>query len=202
MANIWRDPIFDRTSADVAFAIRQIAAWKESHTHSGDVVVETDKIVINGGNVSVGEDSVVLQTNGVAYIEDSLMVQFGGVYDLKGCLNLSDITRIEDNISYIADRLIQSHYPVVVASKEWTKTDLPNANDMKRIAKNIQSIINGFVSPIKKVEIPETMLSYQDINNLEHNLYLLKELLDIMSTSFIPSGTNKCGDTIRLPIRR
>ena len=202
MANIWRDPIFDRTSADVAFALRQIAAWKESHTHSGDVVVENDKMIINGGEVVINDDSVVLQTNGVTYVEDdALIVQFGVVHDLKGCLNLSDIIRIEDNISYIASYLKQYQYPVVVDSKVWVQSDIPNIVDMKRITNNIRSMWGGFVTPSGVVSMSDTMLSYEDINALEYNLYLLKALLDTMQGSFIKSGTHKCG-AMRLPIRR
>ena len=204
MADIWREPIFDRTYTDVTYAIQKIADWKVSHTHMADIKVESDKLVVNSDGVTeTKSDSIVLETEGTAYVEnDVLYAQLGCVYDLKGCLNLSDLTRIEDNISYIAKRLISYRYPIVVASKEWVKTDLPNENDMKRIANNIKIICNGFVSPSEKVAIPDTMLSYQDINNLERNLYLLKELLDLMIASFIKSGTHKCGSTNRLPIRR
>ena len=203
MANIWRDPIFDRTSADVAFALRQIAAWKQSHTHSGDVVVETDKVIINGGEGSVADDVAVLQTSGVAYVEDGvLVVQVGIVHDLKGCLNLSDITRIEDNIAYLANQLKAYPRPNMAQCKEWTKNGLPTATDMKRIGANIRSLFAGFYTPPGATEVPDVMLSYEDINALERNLYLLKQLLDAMEGSFIKSGTYKCGTATRLPIRR
>ena len=203
MANIWREPIFDRTSADVAQAIRQISEWKQKHTHWADIAVDYEKVSINEGKVTTTPNSIILEHNGAVYVEDkALVVKLGVVYDLKGCLNISDLIRIEDNISYIADRLTQYHYPIVVSSKVWVKTDLPNANDMKRIAKNIHSIIEGFVAPSEKVDIPEMILSYQDINNLERNLYLLKEILDVMEQCFIQSGTLKCGATNHLPIRR
>lgn len=203
MANIWRNPIFDRTSADVAFALQQIAAWKQSHTHSGDVVVEADKLAINGGEVATGDDSVVWKTDGITYVEDdALVVQFGIVHDLKGCLNLSDITRIEDNISYLTSRLTQYRYSLDVNTKEWTKDSLPTAQDMKRIGTNIRSLINKFAKSRDSVTVPDVMLSYEDINALELNLYLLKQLLDAMVLSFIKSNTYKSGATMRLPIRR
>ena len=203
MANIWRNPIFDRTSADVAFALQQIAAWKERHTHSGDVIVENDKMIINGGEVAINDDSVVLQTNGVAYVDsDALVVQFGIVHDLKGCLNLSDITRIEDNIAYLASQLRAYEPPAIIQSKEWSKNGFPTALDMKRIGENIRSLFAGFYTPPGAREVPDVMLSYEDINAIERNLYLLKELLDVMTDSFIKSGTHKCGTATRLPIRR
>lgn len=203
MANVWREPIFDRTSADVATAIQKIAEWKEKHTHWADIAIDYEKVSINEGEVIKTEDSIILQYDGAVYVEDEVLIaQLGVVYDLKGCLNTSDLTRIEDNISYIADRLTQYRYPIVVSSKVWMNTDLPNTNDMKRIAKNIRSIIDGFVTPNENVAIPETILSHQDINNLERNLYLLKEMLDIMENCFIQSGTYKSGSNNRLPIRR
>ena len=195
--------MFDRTSRDVAFALQQIAAWKEKHTHATDIIVESEKIAINEGEVNVGEDSIVWQTEGIARVEDdALIVRFGTVYDLKGCLNLSDITRIEDNIEYLATRLTQYRYSLDVNSKDWVKDSLPTAQDMKRIGANIRSLINKFAKSSESVAVPDVMLSYEDINALELNLYLLKQLLDAMVLSFIKSNTYKSGATMRLPIRR
>ena len=204
MASIWRDPIFDRTSHDVAFALQQIDAWKKSHSHAGDVKVDSDKVTVTAdGEAYATGDAVVLDTKGNVRVENNiLVVELGVVYDLKGCLNLSDITRIEDNIVYLSNLLIGYHFPIATNSKEWTTMGLPNENDMKRIATNIRSLFAGFYTPEGASPIPEVMLSYQDINALEYNLHLLKQLLDAMESAFIQSGTYKCGATNRLPIRR
>lgn len=204
MANIWRDPIFDRTSQDVTFAIQQIAAWKHSHRHAADVKVDSDKVAVNtDGEAYVLGDVAVLDTKGNVRVENNVLVmELGVVYDLKGCLNLSDITRIEDNITYLSNLLVSYHYPISTNSKEWTTMGLPNANDMKRIASNVRSLFGGFYTPDEVSPIPEVMLSYQDINDLEYNLYLLKQMIDAMIAAFIPSGAHKCGSTNRLPLRR
>ena len=204
MAKIWRDPVFDRTGFDVAFAIQQIAAWKNSHSHAGDVTVTPDAVVVQSqGETYVNADALVVENSGNARIENEVLVmELGTIYDLKGCLNLSDIIRIEDNISYLAEQLKQNRYHVVVDCREWVKADLPNINDMKRIARNIHSLFSGFIAPSEYSPIPETMLSYQDINAIERDLYLLKQMLDVMRDLFIKSGTTKCGATMRLPIRR
>ena len=104
MANIWREPIFDRTYDDVTFAIRQIEYWKKSHTHSIDIKVENDNFVLQDKGVAyVNDDSFVLQNDGAVYVENEVLIaELGTVYNLKGCLNLADITRIEDNITHIA----------------------------------------------------------------------------------------------------
>lgn len=203
MANIWRDPIFDRTYNDVIFAIQQIEYWKQSHTHSGDIKVENNELVLNGGAVHLNDGEIIVQNNGVAFVENEVLVaELGTVYNLKGCLNLSDITRIEDNVTYLATRLTQYLYPVSVNTKEWAKDDLPNDRDMKRIIDNIHSLMSGFATSSESAILPDSMLSYEDINALELNLHLLKQMFDVMVESFIKSGTYKSGATNRLPIRR
>lgn len=205
MANVWKDPIFDRTLEDVTFAIRKIAEWKQSHTHAGDIRVENGRLVLrDDGTAYIADDSFVLYNeDGVAYVEDGvLVVQLGVVYDLKGCLNLSDISRIEGNIAYLAEKLTQNRYDIVVDSKEWSGDGLPTAQDMSRIGDNIRSLISGFAKSYESTTVPDAMLSFEDINALEHNLYLLKQLFDAMVASFIKSGTYKSGATMRLPIRR
>lgn len=203
MANVWREPIFDRTTNDVEYAIRKIAEWKRNHTHWADVSVDFEKLSIDGVEVSTTDDSIIIRNDGTVYVEDgALVAELGVVYDLKGCLNLSDITRIEDNINYLASRLTSYRYPVVVYSKEWGKDDIPNALDMKRIADNIRAIFSGYYTPNEAGDVPNIMLSYEDINALERNLYLLRQLLDVMEAGFLPCGTSNCGVTSRLPIRR
>ena len=71
MANIWRDPIFDRTYDDVEFAIQQIAAWKKSHTHKVDLKVENNKLILNDDGVAyVTDDTLVLENNGAVFVEN------------------------------------------------------------------------------------------------------------------------------------
>lgn len=204
MANIWRDPIFDRTSSDVAFALRQIAAWKKSHSHVGDVKIDDDKVNITAeGETYVDNGAVVLQNNARTSVDNhTLVLELGVVYDLKGCLNLSDLTRIEDNITYLSERLVKYRYFVDCSNKDWDDKSIPTLQDMTRIGNNIRSLLTVFAKHGRSVDVPNKMLSYEDINALEYNLYLLKQLLDTMVESFYKSGTYKCGSTAHLPIRR
>ena len=204
MANVWRNPIFDRTSKDIGFAIQKIAEWKNRHTHAADVKVVGDHLVVQeDGDAYIEDDSAILNDDGVAYVDDDVLIaQLGVVYDLKGCLNLSDINRIEDDITYLSTRLIQYRYSLDVSTKEWNSDSLPTLQDMKRIIRNIRSMFEGFVTPDGATPLPESMLSYADINAIERDLYLLKELFDAMVLSFVKSGTYKSGATMRLPIRR
>ena len=204
MANVWRDPIFDRTLEDVEFAIQKLAEWKKNHTHSVDIGVENDALIVRtDGAAYTTDDKLVLQDDGIAYVEDGvLIVHVGDVYELKGCLNLLDLNRIEDNIEYLAEMMENFSYSPNIHGKRWGRVDLPNQNDMSRIIENIRALISAFYSPDNPPSLPTTMLSYRDINAIEENLYLIKQLLDNMINSFKIVGTIKSGATTFLPIRR
>lgn len=204
MALVWRDPIFDRTLDDVEFAIRKIAEWKKSHTHSTDIRVENDTLVVRGTGIAYAtDDEVVVQEEGAVYVDDdALVVRIGDVYELKGCFNLLDLNRIEGNIAYLAERMESHSYSPNIHGKLWSRGDLPNQNDMSRIIENIRALISAFYPPHNPPELPTTMLSYSDINAIEKNLFLIKEMLDWMESSFKKVGTIKSGSKMFLPIRR
>lgn len=204
MANVWRDPIFDRTLEDVEFAIQKLTEWKKSHTHSADIRVENDAFVMkDAGTAYVDSNEFVLQDDGVAYVEDGvLVVHIGDVYELKGCLNLLDLTRIESNIAFLAEKMESFSYAPNIHGKQWNRVDMPNQNDMSRIIENIRSLIGAFYPPDNPPSLPTTMLSYNDINAIEENLYLIKEILDCMQSSFKKVGMVKSGLRTILPIRR
>ena len=204
MANVWREPIFDRTLEDVEFAIQKIAEWKESHTHSVDIRVENDALIVrDDGLAYVADNKFVLQTDGATYVENGvLVVRVGDVYDLKGCLNLLDLNRIEGNIVFLAELMESYSYAPNIHGKQWTIADMPTQNDMSRIIENIRALIDAFYSPNNPPSLPTTMLSYTDINAIEENLYLIKQMLDVMQSSFKKVGTIKSGSTTFLPLRR
>ena len=204
MANVWREPIFDRTLEDVEFAIQKLKEWKQSHTHSTDIRVEDDALIVRDeGTAYVTDDKFVSQHDGIAYVEDDvLIVHVGDVYELKGCFNLLDLNRIEDNIAFLAEKMESFSYAPNIHGKRWSRSDMPNQNDMSRIVDNIRSLIDAFYPPDNSPSLPTTMLSYDDINAIEENLYLIKQLLDVMQTSFKMVGTIKSGSRMILPIRR
>ena len=204
MANVWREPIFDRTADDVEFAIQKLKEWKQNHTHSTDIRVEDDALVVRDeGTAYITDDKLVSQHDGVAYVEDEvLVIHVGDVYELKGCFNLLDLNRIENNIAFLAEKMESFSYAPNIHGKQWSRSDMPNQNDMSRIVDNIRSLIDAFYPPDNPPSLPTTMLSYNDINAIEENLYLIKQLLDVMQTSFKMVGTIKSGSRMILPIRR
>ena len=158
----WIDPVYDRTQADVDFAIKTIAEWIAANTAGNPLVV----------------------------------------YDLKGCLNVSDLNRIEGNIAFLTERFNDLMYPPDTSIKDWEAHGLPSGDDIRRILANVRSLIEVFYQQPKAPDVPEDMRNYSEINAIEENLLLIKELLDGMVASFRKSGTFQSGSTMFLPIRR
>lgn len=158
----WNEPIYDRTQADVNYALQKIAEWLK-------------------GNIAGNASSVK---------------------DLKGCLNVSDINRIEGNIEYLGNLLADHGYRVSVFTKSWTNNDLPNQGDVERILNNVRSLLDSYYTHPASPSIPDKMLSYEDVNAVEQSLFLIKELLDCMVASSRTCDTFQSGSTIRLPLRR
>lgn len=122
--------------------------------------------------------------------------------DLKGCLNVSDISRIEGNIAYLGERLTALGYTPSISIRQWNHSGIPNVADIHRIIANIHSLILAFYQPPSAPTLPNRMSAHDDINAIEHNLALLKKLIDTMESSFKVSGTFSAGGNTHLPIRR
>ena len=207
MANVWREPIFDRTQADVDFAIGKIAEWIVYNISSAEydekVRVENEELILREGYVTTTNDALILQGDGRALVEnDELVVKIGVVYDLKGCLNLIDINRIEGNIAFLSERLSDLAYPVSVSTRQWDRDNLPNEQDIQRIINNVRACVRDFYQLNEAPPIPDKMANYSDVNAIERNIDLIKYLLDCMVNSFKKTGAYKSGATNLLPLRR
>lgn len=124
------------------------------------------------------------------------------VTDLKGCLNVSDINRIEGNVAYLADILTKYHYPSNVETKTWVISGMPTEIDVKRIVDNVRELTTAYYHPIGAPNVPSSMVTYRDINDIEQNLYLIKQLIDCMIGSFKICNTFKSGSKMFLPHSR
>lgn len=208
MSSVWRKPIYDRTQDDINFAINKIAEWIVYNISSAEydekVRIENEKLILQEGQIkNVDEQSLVLDGDGRAIVDnDALVVKIGVVYDLKGCLNTIDINRIEENIAFLSERLLEYSYPSTVSTKQWATDNLPTKIDIERIINNVRSLISSFYQVSDAPPLPNEILSYNDINQLEKNIDLIRYLLDCMVSSFRQSGAYKSGATIHLPIRR
>lgn len=114
------------------------------------------------------------------------------VYDLKGCFNVSDINRIENNIRYLSDALSELYYFSHLETKAWDVTDIPNQSDVDRIIQNTRTLILSIST--EAPELPTMLLTIDDVNCIEFNLHKIKMILDEMTTSSVECGTFDCGE--------
>lgn len=123
-------------------------------------------------------------------------------YDLKGCVNVSDLNRIEGNIAYLSEQLTAYHYHHSVSVKEWDIAGLPKETDVDRIIANLWGLITAFYQQDTAPVLPEGMATCDEVNAIERNIFLIKELLEGMVSSFKMCGSFVSGSTVCLPMRR
>lgn len=115
--------------------------------------------------------------------------------DLKGCLNVSDLNRIESNTRYLSDKLIElCYFNTTSTSTAWAMTALPYVSHINRIITNVRILWGKYHKPLGAVDLPDTLLNFEQVNAIEKNLYLIKEMLDDMIASFRECGTFSCGE--------
>ena len=136
------------------------------------------------------------------WIGDDMSGNHLAIHDLKGCLNVSDINRIEGNIAYLSAELNGLLYSNNTSTREWTNGGLPNEQDIERVLGNISGLTMAFHAPINAPPVPSGLSSYDEVNAVEKNISLIKDLLDCMVGSFKKSGTYQSGKSFSLPIRR
>lgn len=115
--------------------------------------------------------------------------------EYKGCFNVSDGNRIENNTRYIADTLNDLYYPNnIVTKSNWTKTSYIYFAHIERIINNIEALLKAYHTPAEAEDLPSTLLNFEEVNTLEKNIYLIKEMLEDMISSFRECGTFNCGE--------
>ena len=114
--------------------------------------------------------------------------------EYKGCFNATDMSRIENNIQYLSDILISLYYFNSLTTRTWGKNGLPYQSYIDNIINNISILWEKWGKPPDAEDLPNTLLTYEQVNNIEKNIFLLKEMLDDMASSFRECGTFECGE--------
>ena len=115
--------------------------------------------------------------------------------EYKGCFNATDVNRIENNIQYLSDRLNELYYDnSLVTERDWTKESIMIASNISRIINNVSVLMNAYHTPSGADKPPETLLTYEQANALERNIFLIKVMLDNMIALFRECGTFWCGE--------
>lgn len=116
-------------------------------------------------------------------------------YELKGCINTTDILRIENNARYLSDELNGLYYfNNIITVHSWSMSGIPYARHINRIINNVGILRDKYYTPVGAVSLPPTMLHYEHINAIEQNQYLLKKHIEDMVGHFRECGTFNCGE--------
>ena len=114
--------------------------------------------------------------------------------EYKGCFNYTDINRIENNTRYLSDTLFALSYFNALTTTTWTASGTPSQNHVDRIINNINVLWEKWGKPPNAMSLPDTLLTYEQVNNIEKNIFFLKEMLDNMTSSFKQCNTFECGE--------
>lgn len=113
----------------------------------------------------------------------------------KGYYNYTDLNRVEAWCEYLANLLTSYSYPVSISiKKDWTMSDLPNADDMERIRSNVNTIKTAFYA---YTNIPENLeyMSIEKANAIEKILSEIDFLTKNMISCFKYSNTFNAGES-------
>ena len=119
------------------------------------------------------------------------------VEELKGCLNISDLNRIETNLSHIASNLNNLNYTVNIQTKQWDMQSVPKQSDINRILNNLRILTIAFHTILS---VPTKMTHFEDINTLENSIEILNNWVS-NSNKFKRCGKLTCGNGFKLPIK-
>ena len=116
---------------------------------------------------------------------------------LKGAYNYTDMNRVESAVEYVANRLYENGYIVIpIIKKNWSPTDKPTLNDLKRYMKNIADIRAALSTFETTPEAPtiERKLNFQIANDIEQILIDVDYLISKMMSAYFYSGDLYSGE--------
>ena len=82
----------------------------------------------------------------------------------------------------------------ITTQSSWGYGVAVDVSQITRIINNVSKLISAYYKPNNAPNLPTTLLTYEQVNALEKNLYLIKEMLDDMIASFRQCGTFGCGE--------
>jgi len=169
---MWLTPITDRTLEDVIYARSKVKEWIAAYSR-GETPIPA--VTIEGYESSW----IRLYSHLWGDMSDTRWGDLAPTVppDLKGCVNASDLNRIEGNLDYLNGRIIfKGGFPdkrVVV--KTWKRGEVVQYSDVRRLLNNALYIM-GLYDLYGAVPIhPVTIRDYEGMNNLEIMTQLAKE---------------------------
>lgn len=115
----------------------------------------------------------------------------------KGYYNASDLNRIGEWQTYIAELLNgYSYYVSITPKTNWQIGDIPRQSDIDKIKDDTTKLKNAFYSKATtpSLTIGINYIPYNTANDIEHIIKDLDELIENMIQSFIYCDTIYCGE--------
>ena len=168
---MWLSPITDRTLEDVRYAESKVKEWIAAYSRGE---TPTPAVTIEGYESSW----IRLSSHPWGDMSDTYWGDLAPTVppDLKGCVNASDLNRIEGNLDYLNQRIVfKGGFPGSMVVKTWERGEVVLKSDVRRLVKNARGVAHLYglygVVPIPLV----TIEGYEDMNNLEIMTQLAKE---------------------------
>ncbi len=112
-----------------------------------------------------------------------------------GCLNASDLNRIEEWTQFLSKYLYEWGYPVFVKTREWKNTDIPWQNEIDRIRNNTIKLYEAYRSLPDWRDISFTnSLDNEQVNAIEWDLNAIYTWLNNMVLMFSYSNEIICNE--------
>jgi hypothetical protein len=119
----------------------------------------------------------------------------------RGTITYNTLNRIENKQKELAEILEQWTYLVVpITNKSWTKEDIFNESELKRLADNTVVLREAFYVIDKAQPNPKAKYTYQDINAMEKILDEIDRLIAFTKASFKRSNTFQSGQDFVLSL--
>jgi hypothetical protein len=200
---MWLSPITDRTLEDVRYAESKVREWIAAYSR-GETPMPAVTIV-GGYEASWRQLSSRLWGD----MSDTHWGDLAPtVPDLKGCVNASDLNRIEGNLDYLNRRIIfKGGSPGSMVVKTWERGEVVLTSDVRRLVKNARGVAHLY-GLLGVVPMPAlTIEGYEDMNNLEIMTQLAKEQItarweqlsslswDDMSDTYWDDAISRTGQT-------
>lgn len=130
-----------------------------------------------------------LKNKGYANMSAAERAEWDG--PMKGAYNYTDLNRVENAVSYLAERLNEFGYHVEsLETRTWDATSVPTLADMARYLSNVREIRNAFVTLRTTPDAPATMrrMTHVEANAIEQILHDVGMLVENMVASLSYSG--------------
>ena len=118
---------------------------------------------------------------------------------LKGAYNATDMNRVGNAVSYVAQRLTNCGYTVHINPKvDWQIGDIPTVSNLTAYLDDVRAIRAALAVSPATPPVPEDMdkLTYTEANNIEQILLDVNLLIDRIAAAWFYSGELYSGEVV------